>query len=138
MSLLKPCLVCGEPSDQTYCAEHSPSPRRPSRAAGYDRAWDRLSARARQLQPWCTDCGATQDLTADHSRQAWARKAQGLAIRLEDVEVCCRSCNARRGRSRPGEDPRPEVSGSRWRGAYTIGNGFQQGGGSVAGAESRP
>lgn len=95
------CLECGEPSNGPRCPEHRPpSVSRPSRAAGYDAAWDRLSRRARKLQPFCSDCGATDDLTCDHSPEAWDRKSRGLAIRLQDVDVCCRSCNSRRGRAR--------------------------------------
>lgn len=109
---MKPCLVCGEPTDGPRCTEHAPSPvdhRPTSTARGYDQRWRRLSERARRLQPFCTDCGTTEDLTTDHSVEAWERKAAGLVIRLVDVEVVCRSCNARRGRARPlrpGEVPR--------------------------------
>ena len=98
---LTSCLECGEPSNGPRCDEHRPpSVSRPSRAAGYDTAWDRLSRRARKLQPFCSDCGATDDLTCDHSPEAWERKSRGLAIRLVDVDVVCRSCNSRRGRAR--------------------------------------
>ena len=100
-ALLKPCVVCGRPSDQARCTEHRPTAgTRPSRAAGYDSTWDRLSRRARKLQPFCTDCGTTQDLTCDHTPEAWARKERGLPIRLADVDVVCRSCNSKRGAAR--------------------------------------
>ena len=99
--LLKPCVVCGQPSDQARCNEHRPvAGTRPSRAAGYDARWDRLSRQARKIQPFCTDCGTTNDLTADHLPQAWERKAAGKTIRLCDVEVVCRSCNSKRGAAR--------------------------------------
>lgn len=64
---------------------------------GYDNAWLRLSARARKRQPFCLDCGATDDLTTDHSAEAWRRKAEGKVIRLKDVDVVCRRCNSERG-----------------------------------------
>jgi 5-methylcytosine-specific restriction endonuclease McrA len=52
------------------------------------------------LQPFCLDCGTVDDLTVDHLPQAWERREQGLAVRLEDVEVVCRVCNSRRGAAR--------------------------------------
>jgi len=109
MTLLKACTECGEPSDRAKCREHRPKDRKPSaRTRGYDAAWDQLSKRARRLQPFCTDCGTTDDLTVDHSEQAWTRKEAGLPIRLEDVDVVCRSCNARRGAARPGRVDPPQ------------------------------
>ena len=67
---------------------------------GYDHRWRRLSERARQLQPFCTDCGTPYDLTTDHTPQAWERRAAGQVIRLQDIDVLCRSCNAARGAAR--------------------------------------
>lgn len=92
---------------------------RPSRAwerkgspesRGYDRAWRNLSVRARRLQPWCSDCRSPEDLTADHSPTAWARRSAGKAIRLRDIDVVCRRCNSDRGPARgeaAREDRRP-------------------------------
>lgn len=103
---MRPCVRCGQPSTDTRCPEHvqTPTVRRGSspRARGYDAAWDRLSRRARRLQPWCLDCGATEGLTADHLPTAWDRKDRGLPLRLADVAVVCGSCNVIRGSSRPG------------------------------------
>lgn len=73
-------------------------------ARGYDETWRKLSARARRAQPFCTDCGTVEALTADHSAEAWARRARGQVIRVEDVTVLCGPCNTRRGSSRPGTD----------------------------------
>ena len=81
-------------------ARNTPGTRRAPRRMGYDTRWDRLSRRARRLQPWCSDCGTPHDLTADHTTSAWARKEQGLEIRLEDIDVVCRACNADRGPAR--------------------------------------
>lgn len=103
---LSPCLVCGEPAERGRCPMHYVA--RPQRLDGYDRAWRSLSLRARRLQPFCSDCGAVDDLSVDHSPEAWERKAAGLAIRLEDVDVVCRACNSARGQARPstrGGDP---------------------------------
>lgn len=91
MSVKKPCLDCGTPTASTRCTA----------CRGYDSAWERLSQRARKLQPFCTDCGATENLQADHSPEAWARRAAGKAIRLKDIDVVCGPCNVARGQARP-------------------------------------
>ncbi|MBX7452291.1 hypothetical protein GR927_30265 [Mycolicibacterium sp. 3033] len=102
---LKPCVQCGEPSDRYRCPAHRPRCTKPSRQSrGYDAAWQKLSAQARRLQPWCSDCGATDDLQCDHTPQAWERWNAGKAIRLRDVEVVCGPCNRARGAAR-GVDP---------------------------------
>lgn len=103
---MKPCIVCGEPSPSSRCDEHRlpvnhHRPNKPSPAArGYDSAWAKLSKRARRLQPFCSDCGSTDDLQADHTPEAWARHEAGLSIRLEDVQVLCGPCNRAAGAAR--------------------------------------
>lgn len=67
---------------------------------GYDHRWSKLSAKARKLQPFCSDCGRTDHLTADHSTEAWKRHERGLPIRLQDIDVVCQWCNADRGAAR--------------------------------------
>ena len=103
----RPCLTCGEPTEDTYCQEHrAPSEQAGANARGYDYTWQKLSERARRLSPLCEDCHTTEDLTVDHTPAAWERKAAGKVIRLIDVAVVCRSCNGKRGRARPtGEGP---------------------------------
>jgi 5-methylcytosine-specific restriction enzyme A len=100
MSVPRPCVVCGaltvgsskceacRPADYRRWRIGRPS-HRPSRSVGYSTAWSRLSRRARRAQPWCTDCGATTDLTADHL--VWPARS------LVDVAVRCRRCNSRKG-----------------------------------------
>lgn len=103
----RPCITCGEPTPTgSHCPEHQPhrTHTRSASARGYDAAWQRLSKRARRAQPFCTDCGATTDLTADHSPEAWQRHAAGLPLRLTDVSTVCRSCNGKRGKARPDND----------------------------------
>lgn len=100
MPLLKPCITCGALSERAKCPKHRPKDTRNARQRGYDTAWSRLSKRARAKQNWCSDCGAATDLQADHSPQAWERHAQGLPIRLEDIDVVCGRCNRRRGAAR--------------------------------------
>ena len=105
MVTLRPGIECGEPNEAERCQAHKlNSPGGVKAAAyerGYDHAWRKLSERARALQPFCSDCGSTEDLQTDHSPQAWARKAAGKAIRIKDVDVVCGPCNRRRGSARP-------------------------------------
>lgn len=67
---------------------------------GYNYAWEKLSKRARRLQPFCSDCNATDDLQADHTPEAWERHEAGLPIRLQDIDVVCGPCNRERGAAR--------------------------------------
>lgn len=97
---LSPCIDCGEPSPGTRCPEHTTTAKGTTTQRGYDTAWDKLSKRARRLQPWCEDCGSTEDLQADHSPEAWAAKAAGKPIKLSMVSVVCGECNRRRGAAR--------------------------------------
>lgn len=101
-----PCRVCGAVSERPLCPEHeeatAPRGRASYRDRGYDGAWDRLSRRARARQNFCTLCSATENLSTDHSPEAWHRKAHGLPIRLRDVQVLCAGCQAKLGSSRPG------------------------------------
>lgn len=103
------CASCGSAYERDsrragQCEECRPPDTRPAKitrqAQGYDAAWTRLSARARKLQPFCTDCGTVDDLTCDHSPEAWRRRERGLPIRLADVAVVCRRCNSARGAAR--------------------------------------
>lgn len=119
---MKPCIEpgCGEPSDETRCEDHridhrvAKDERRGSaQSRGYDAAWQRLSKRARKMQPFCLDCGTTANLSADHKPEAWQRVAEGKPLRLTDVEVVCSDCNARRGSSRPGSRRALEAATSR-------------------------
>lgn len=119
---LTACLDCGEPSDGPRCPEHTIDTKTHASARGYDATWTKLSKRARRLQPFCSDCGSTEDLQTDHTPEAWARKAAGKPIRLTDVQVLCGPCNraagAARGPSatrgmppgRPATDPLPRQS----------------------------
>ncbi|MBA3735178.1 MAG: HNH endonuclease [Actinobacteria bacterium] len=87
-SMPKPCLDCRRLTRSgSYCHECGKTSRR-----GYG---NRHKQRARQTvtaQPWCSDCGATTDLTADH---VTPMAAGGHP--LGQLRVLCRSCNSRRG-----------------------------------------
>jgi len=102
----RPCLGCGEPVKATRCTGCAPAAERTSHAAkssararGYTSSWDKLSARARRAQPFCTDCGTTADLQSDHLR--WPARS------LRDVAVRCGPCNRAAGpaRTRGGTPP---------------------------------
>ena len=105
------CPDCGTPFTRedrngrcTTCQPVRVDPDKTGRPAsdrrGYDWRWRRLSERARAMQPFCTDCGSPYDLTTDHTPEAWERRAAGKLIRLKDIDVVCRSCNAARGAAR--------------------------------------
>lgn len=95
---MRTCLDCGTPCHGPRCADHDTKGTATQR--GYDAAWDRLSRRARRLQPWCTDCGSTERLEGDHSPEAWAAKAAGKPIKLTMIDVVCGRCNIARGAAR--------------------------------------
>lgn len=103
--MLTSCLTCGELSDKAYCQDHRPASAPKTLSAterGYDHKWRKLSKRARRIQPFCTDCGSTENLTLDHSPRAWERYYTGKNIRLIDTAVLCMDCNIARGQARPG------------------------------------
>ena len=119
---MRPCLQCGVPSEASRCAEHTRERARTTKGSakqrGYGYAWDKLSRRARRLQPFCEVCGSPDDLQTDHTPEAWARKAAGKSIRLRDVRVLCGFHNREAGAARgpqtrgvppSGTAPRPEV-----------------------------
>lgn len=116
---MRPCLGCGEPSEPTRCPDCSSAApvhsKGTARERGYDTAHDRLSRRARKLQPFCSECGTTDDLQLHHTPEAWERKAAGKAIRLCDVVVLCGPCNRAagpaRGRTARGDAPPAGVPG---------------------------
>lgn len=125
MQLSSPCLTCGEPTKPgprcEECSRRSENLRikkhaqqKPTAARGYGSRWQRLSRRARELQPFCSDCGALDDLQADHTPEAWRRHEKGLPLRLKDIDVVCGPCNRRRGAARgEGATRRLEASSRR-------------------------
>jgi 5-methylcytosine-specific restriction enzyme A len=82
----------------------------PTTQRGYGADWQRLSTLARSRQPWCSICGATQDLTTDHRNPA-TRGMRGVT--LADVQVLCRRCNGSKQDKqgpKPIAKPRPRFS----------------------------
>ena len=124
MTLHRPCLRCGEPvAGASWCDDHKPQPTKSRRDRGYEGQWRKISARARRLQPWCSDCGTVEDLTADHTPAAWAAHDAGKPITLDLIDVVCRPCNSRRGNVR-GDVPgwtSPAPSGKAYRRSQYVG-----------------
>ena len=101
---LRPCIVCGLPTAHGRCIAHDHCRRAPSGvrgSVGMTHAWDRLSKRARRMQPFCIDCGATTDLQCDHTPEAWARRAAGQQDPTAGHSRSgCGDCNRKRGAAR--------------------------------------
>ncbi len=110
MTVLRPCLDCGTPTDGAIrCPDcraernaRTDRSRGNFRQRGYGNGWDALSRRARRAQPFCTDCGTSDDLSVDHLPGAWEKVQAGQRLTLADVEVVCGPCNNRRGARRAG------------------------------------
>lgn len=100
--MLKPCIVCGELSEQSRCPDHKPAPRAGRRTDTSTASWKRLAKRAKRMQPFCLFCGATSDLQLDHKAEAWHAITNGKAVTLAMVQVTCRRCNVQLGSSQPG------------------------------------
>lgn len=109
------CPECGESYEQddttnAYCDECKQQQRRETERQrdrgktttelGYGHRWQQLSKRARRQQDFCSDCGSTDDLTVDHSMEAWRAHEQGKTITLDMLDVVCRRCNGERGPAR--------------------------------------
>lgn len=94
----KPCLEIGCPFPAVYrgrcgsCASEYEGQRGTRAERGYDNDWLTRVAQAVKAQPWCSDCGATEDLTGDHPIPL----AQGGSKDQQPI-VRCRSCNSRKG-----------------------------------------
>jgi 5-methylcytosine-specific restriction endonuclease McrA len=56
-----------------------------------------MVALAIQAQPYCSDCGATADLTGDHITP----RSRGGLNTPTNIRVLCRSCNSSKG-AKPG------------------------------------
>lgn len=106
---MKICLGCGDLSSENYCPDCFPAVRKEQRGKpkltaqqrGYDARWAKLSRKARKLQPFCSDCGSTEDLQLDHTPETWERFRQRKPIRLEHTGgVVCGYCNRARGDAR--------------------------------------
>lgn len=59
---------------------------------GYNRHWRKLRDAAIRKQPWCTACGSSDNLQGDHVIPV----SRGGLTLPGNVQVLCRSCNARK------------------------------------------
>ena len=104
---LRPCLTCGEPSAAPRCPDHTVTPSRhraPGHVHGNTTRWKALSLKARNAQPWCSQCDATTDLCSDHIIPFSV--APELGHTIENVQVLCRRCNGARGNRYTEDDVR--------------------------------
>lgn len=96
----KPCINCGQLAYQTRCYKCSimyargRERSRPSRAdRGYNAEWQRLSKTLRKMQPYCSICKTTKDLTVDHIIPL----SVGGSTVESNLQVLCRKCNSSKG-----------------------------------------
>lgn len=96
----RPCIGCGEPIPSgSRCSACRPKDSRPSRSHPllHTHRWTTTARRLKRLSPACELCGATNvplevdHLVSPHSRPEWTFK-------VENLRVCCSTCNKRRGR----------------------------------------
>ena len=87
MALARRCLDCGQRARGTRCPRCEASRRGTTTERGYGHAHRQRARAAVTAQPWCSTCGSTDDLTADHL----APLARG-GHPLGPLRVLCRSC----------------------------------------------
>lgn len=96
----RPCIKCGaliaSGSRCTECKLPSAPKNRPrDHPHANPAAWKRLSKAVRKAQPFCLDCGRTDELHADHIIAVSERP--DLALERLNITVRCPTCNGRRG-----------------------------------------
>ena len=87
----RPCLDCNQPTNNgTRCprCQQTLNARRWARRTHYHGNWRKTSRDLRAQQPYCSQCGATQDLTVDHITPRTT---------TDGLDVLCRTCNSRKG-----------------------------------------
>lgn len=116
VAVMNVCAECGDTYQELtdkhrgHCEDCYPELRKPheeqrqrqqtTTELGYGWRWRKLSERARRYQDWCSDCGSPDDLTADHTPEAWQAYQSGRPISLDLIDVVCRRCNTDRGPAR--------------------------------------
>ncbi len=96
---LRPCLEPGCPTltSRSRCAVHERTSTRnhggvPAARRGYDAEYRRARAEAIAAQPWCSECGSSFNLTADHVVPlSQGGDPHGL------LRVLCKACNSAQG-----------------------------------------
>lgn len=94
MTLPRPCIGCGRLIDKgSRCSECKPkyAPKLSPAKRGYDQRWRKLSERVRKAQPWCTWCGWTDSLQADHI--ITVLEDESLRLAPENLRVLCFDCH---------------------------------------------
>lgn len=117
---MKPCAVCGTPSDGPRCEEHpkkrgertKPAKRGDGVTAANRSPWKNLSRRLRKMQPFCSvpGCGNT-DLTVDHITPL---SRGGEPYALSNLQVLCQPHNSAKARGEGVPGMRSEAAGKAW------------------------
>lgn len=106
---LKPCIAprCGELSEESRCPEHRIKyrPKSTKRSRNNPTRWKALSRRLRRLQPWCTQCNATEHLTVDHIVPVSVDPDREFDE--SNLQVLCKSCNSQKGTKSTTPEPPP-------------------------------
>ncbi|WP_375372667.1 MULTISPECIES: HNH endonuclease [unclassified Mycolicibacterium] len=93
MPLPRPCLGCGELTQNSRC--NNCKPKKVNKPSIRDTArWKRLSTRIRKDSPFCEQCSTTTDLTVDHIISLAEDPA--LAYEPLNLRVLCRYHNGLR------------------------------------------
>src|SRR5689334_14408610 len=96
MALHYLCPGCGATGTQqgrcARCRAEKERARGTRQQRGYTTQHQRLRTQAITLHPWCTQCGTTDHLTADHI----VPLSRGGRTELHNLQVLCLSCNSRK------------------------------------------
>ncbi|THA41826.1 hypothetical protein E6W17_02760 [Streptomyces sp. A1547] len=89
-----PCTICASTANTTGNSRGKRKhPSKNTRTPGrYDYQWQKVRAEAVRLQPYCSFCGTSNDLTGDHLLPL----KEGGSNTVDNVRVLCRQCNTRR------------------------------------------
>ena len=97
---MRVCIECGEVGTGTRCEQcqavrawRANQMRGGATARGYTRAWEKRAAKVKRAQPYCSVCGATEDLTVDHI----VPKARGGSDEPDNLRTLCRRHNSAKG-----------------------------------------
>lgn len=100
------CEDCQRAYNRAHDTNDKPSKRnRADRFGPRNTAWKRLAAKAKRLQPFCSDCHDSKAqieargdrLETDHLFTAYLKEQQHRSLTLSDVDVVCGKCNRARG-----------------------------------------
>ena len=96
MTLMQPCVECGDLSNRNRCEAHqlpSAPKNRTNHVAYANRSrWKNLSRRLRRMSPFCEMCGTKDDLTVDHIVRVTDRPE--WTYEVDNLRVLCRTHNS--------------------------------------------